>query len=75
MDRVEVIIRQHLYWPEIMYDVQKEVTNCDTFQRTKQSNIKYGKLPAKEVEGIPWKKLCVNLIGPYCIRRKFKNKT
>ena len=34
MDRVEVIIRQHLYWPEIMYAVQKEVTNCDNFQHT-----------------------------------------
>ena len=34
------------------------------------SFIKYGKLPAKEAEEIPWKKICVYLIGPYVIRRK-----
>ena len=37
-DRTEAMIRQHLYWPDIIYLAQKEVTNCDTFQRTKQSN-------------------------------------
>ena len=35
MDRTEAIIFQHLYWPDIRYVVWKEVTNCDTFQRTK----------------------------------------
>ena len=34
MNRVEVIICQHLYWPEIRYAVRMEVTNCDTCQRT-----------------------------------------
>ena len=70
MDRTEAIIRQRLYWPGIRNSVQKEVTNCDTFQRTKQSNVKYGKLPAKESEEITRNKLCVDLIGTYVIRRK-----
>ena len=35
MDRTEAIIFQHLYWPNIRYVVHKEVTNCDTCQRTK----------------------------------------
>ena len=30
LDRTEVIIFQHLYWPGIRYAVQKEVTNCIT---------------------------------------------
>ena len=33
---------------------------------------KYGKLPAKLSEEIPWNKLFVYLIGPYVIWRKLK---
>ena len=64
MDRIEVMIRHHLYWPRIIHVVRKEVTNCDTCQFTKRSSLKYGKLPAKEYEEIPWNKLCEYLIGP-----------
>ena len=52
----------NIYWPGIRDAVQKEVNNCDTCQHTKLSNIKYGKLPVKEPEKIPWNKLCVDLI-------------
>ena len=40
----ETTILQHLYWPGIRNTVQKEVTNYETVQRTKQSNknmVKY----------------------------------
>ena len=47
MDRMEAMIRQKLYWSDIIDAVRKEVTYCDTCQRTKKSNKKYGKLPAK----------------------------
>ena len=50
MDITEAIICQHLYGPSIRESIQKEATNCDTYQRTKQSNKKYGKLPSKEAE-------------------------
>ena len=70
MDRTEANIFQHLYRPNIKYSLWKEVTNYDTFRHTKRSNKKYGKLPAKEVEEILWNKLCVDIIGPYVIRRK-----
>ena len=30
MDRMEAMIKQHLYWPDIRYTIWKEVTNCDT---------------------------------------------
>ena len=49
-----------------------EVTRCDACQRTKFSTKKYSKLPAKMAEETPWNKLCVDLIGPYKIRRKGK---
>ena len=43
---------------------------CPLCQRTKQRQKKYGLLPPKEAEATPWDKLCVDLIGPYKIRRK-----
>ena len=61
---------QNLHWPGIRDAVRKEVKNDDTCQRTKWSNIKYGKLPAKESEEIPREKICVYIIYPYVIRRK-----
>ena len=70
MDKTKVVILQHLYCPGIRKAVLKEVTNCDTCQHTKRSNIKYGKLPSKESEEIPWNKLCVYLIGTYFVIRK-----
>ena len=72
MDITEAMIFQHLYWPDIRDSVRKEVSNCDTCQCKKLSNKKYGKLPDKLAEEIPWNKLCVDLIGTYDIRIKGK---
>ena len=36
MDRTEAMILQHLYWTDIRDAVRKEVSNCDTCQRTKR---------------------------------------
>ena len=74
MDITEAMLFQHFYWPSIIPAIQNEGINCDTCQRTKQSNKRYGKLTAKLAEETPWNKMCVNLIGPYIIRRKGKNK-
>ena len=68
--RTEAIILQHFYWPVIRNAVRKELTNCDTYKRTKRPNKNYGKLSAKEDEEIPRNKLCVYIIGPYVIIRK-----
>ena len=50
MDIAEEIIFRHLYCPGIRNAVFKEVMNCDSYELTKQSNIKNDKLPAKEAE-------------------------
>ena len=63
------MICQNIYWPGIRYAVRKEVTNCDTFQHTKPSNIKYGKLPVKEPDKKPWKKLFVDVIRSDLIKK------
>ena len=47
MYRTEAMILKHFYWPGIRNSLQKEVTNHDTCQCTKWSNINYGILPAK----------------------------
>ena len=70
MDRMETMIFQYLYWPIIINDVRKEVINCDTFQHTKRSNIRYSKLPATEAEEILYNKLCLYIIDPYVMRRQ-----
>ena len=58
MDIIKEMIFQHLYWTGIINSVQKEVTNCDSCQRKKRSNIKYGELTAKKAEEITWKNMC-----------------
>ena len=72
MDRAEATILQHLYQPDIINAVRIEVNNCETCQLTKLSNKKYGKLPAKLYEEIPWNKLYVDLVGHYITRIKVK---
>ena len=64
------MICQHLYWPGLKEAVYREVTYCNTCQRTKRSVIKYDKLPAKLNEETSWNKICVDLIGPYKITRE-----
>ena len=41
-------------------------------RKYKRKVKKYGWLPPKEAESEPWDKMCIDLIGPYKIRRKGK---
>ena len=41
---------------------------------TKRNKSKYGHLPAKDAEAIPWNQLCVDLVGPYKIPINSPNK-
>jgi hypothetical protein len=54
--------------------MQTHITNyvqiCPLCQRNKRRQKKYGLLPPKLAEATPWDTLCVDLIGPYKIRRK-----
>ena len=62
-----------LHWHGIRKDVEKYVQKCDICQRCKKKKNKYGHLPPKEAETIPWKRVNVDLIGPYTVG-KDKNK-
>ena len=72
INRTEETISQHLWWPKMRDHITNYVSSCPTCQRNKRHQKKYGLLPPKIAESIPWDKLCVDLIGPYKIRRKGK---
>ena len=50
--------------------ITTNVTKCAVCQLNKRRSKKYGHMPEKEAEAIPWDKMCIDLIGPYKIRRK-----
>ena len=52
--------------------IRQQIKTCPICQKNKRRNAKYGHLPLKEAEVEPWDKMCIDLIGPYKIRRKGK---
>lgn len=71
--RTEQTIRQHFWFSNLRDTVHDMCSKCPTCQKSKVTFKKYGKLPAKEAETEPWERLCVDLIGPYTIKRKGKD--
>lgn len=67
--RTEATIRQNFYWPKMRNHVHSTCKKCHTCQITKRNTRKYGKLPEKQAEAVPWDTLCIDLIGPYTIKR------
>lgn len=67
-------IRQHFTWPGLNDEVEKLCKTCKTCQLTKKTKKKYGHLPPKEAEVIPWDTLCIDLVGPYTVKEKGKEK-
>ena len=57
-----------VHWHGIRKDVENFVKTCDICQRCKKNKKKYGHLPPKQAETIPWKRVNVDLIGPYTIK-------
>ena len=72
INRTEETICQHLWWPNMRKHITLSVSTCASCQRNKRRHKKYGHLPEKEAEAMPWDKMCIDLIGPYKINRKGK---
>jgi hypothetical protein len=70
--RLIEIIKQHFNFPNLKSLCMSHIRRCDICQWHKTQTRKYGKLPPKTAETQPWQTLCVNLIGPYTIRRRGK---
>ena len=63
--RLELTLRQHFTFIGLGPLVTRVCKACNVCRSLKASHKKYGKLPPKEPEVIPWHTLCIDLIGPY----------
>jgi transposase InsO family protein len=63
--RLELTMRQHFDFIGLKPMVVRACKACQICRSTKARNSKYGLLPPKEPELIPWHTLCIDLIGPY----------
>jgi hypothetical protein len=67
--RTEATIRQTCTWPKLRTShVETFCKTCRTCQLFKKQRKKYGHLPPKEAEELPWSRVNVDLIGPYVVR-------
>ena len=65
-------IRKHLDWKGLRKHVHDLCRKCESCQTEKSSGKNYGKLLPKEAEVNAWDTLCVDIIDPYKIKRRFK---
>ena len=63
--RLELTLRQHFTFIGLGPLVTRVCKACNVCRSLKANHKKYGKLPPKEPETIPWHTLCIDLIGPY----------
>ena len=68
--RLEATLSKTMTWDGMRPMVENHVKPCDSCQRNKRHNTKYGKLPTKHVISNHWEVLCVDLIGPYTLKSK-----
>ena len=68
--RFEETLKAVMYWPGMTTAIRKHVKSCDRCQKGKKRKWNYGLIPAKIAETIPWRCVCVDLIGPYTIKAK-----
>ena len=63
--RMELTMGQHYCWKGMRNTIQQVCKACSICKKTKVRHTKYGLLPPKNPEVIPWHTLCIDLIGPY----------
>ena len=69
--RLELTLRQHFTFIGLTPLVKHVCKACNVCRSLKRHNTKkYGKLPVKDPELIPWHTLCIDLIGPYTFGKK-----
>ena len=76
--RLEKTIASTMCWPRLATECKAFVRVCAVCQCAKRSTKKYGHLPAKSAEVVPWDQLCVDLVGPLTVtidRKKERSQT
>jgi hypothetical protein len=71
-NRLEETIVAIMWWRGMRPHIRKHVKTCVRCQLGKRRKRKYGHLPPKVAQVIPWNQVCVDLIGPYTIKAKDK---
>ena len=59
-----------MYWKGMRSTIRSLTKSCRSCQVNKKRHLKYGHLPSKIIIKIPWRVLCVDLIGPYTLKGK-----
>ena len=61
-----------MYWPKMAEHIDRFVKSCHKCQIAKKNCKKYGHLPPKIAEVEPWRRVNVDLIGPYSVNTPTK---
>jgi hypothetical protein len=59
-----------MYWKGMRTSIRSLTKSCRACQVNKKRKLKYGNLPPKTIITVPWRVLCVDLIGPYTLKGK-----
>ncbi len=62
---LEETMKATIYWKGIHSTIRSLTKSCRSCQVIKKRKLEYKHLPPKTVITIPWRALCVDLIGPY----------
>ena len=60
--RLELTLKRIMYWPGMTVQIRRYVKTCERCQKGKRRKRKYGKLPPKIAETVPWNTVSVDLI-------------
>jgi hypothetical protein len=68
--RLEETMKATMYWKGMRSTIRSLTKSCRSCQVNKKRQLKYEHLLPKIVIMIPWRALCVDLIGPYTLKGK-----
>ncbi len=68
--QLEQTMKATMYWKGMRATIQSLTKSCRACQVNKKQKLKYGHLLPKTVITVPWRALCVDLIGPYTLKGK-----
>ncbi len=68
--RLEETMKATMYWKGMRSTIRSITKSCKLCKVNKKWKFKYGHLPSKTVITIPWRALCVDLIGPCTLKGK-----
>ena len=57
--RLELTLKEIMYWPGMTVQIRRYVKTCERCQKGKRRKRKYGKLPPKIAETVPWNTVSV----------------